>query len=222
MEDKLINCPLFSGISADIISFLFQKIEYQLLDYRKNDVIVMENDLCNRLLIVLKGTVRGEMTDFMGKIIKIEDIDTFRPLAPAFLFGLQNRYPVSIIANEDAEILSVSQAMTLQLFQLNQRFLVNFLNMISNRAQFLSQKIKFLSFQTIKGKIAHYLLQINKEKKSVMITLPASQKEISEYFGVTRPSLARAIGELARDGYIEAKGKNIKILNHDKLAMLLR
>jgi hypothetical protein len=31
--------------------------------------------------------VKGEMTDYNGKTIKIEDIEAPRPLAVAFLFG---------------------------------------------------------------------------------------------------------------------------------------
>jgi len=36
--------------------------------------------------------------------------------------------------------------------------LVNFLDMISNRSQFLSEKIKFLNFKTIKGKLVNFIM----------------------------------------------------------------
>jgi len=222
MENQLLQCPLFKGVSEEGLSGMFDVVEHKIQTYKKDEIITGENELCNRLMIILAGTVRGEMTDYTGKVIKIEDIGIYRPLAPAFLFGRNNRFPVSIMANENVKILSISKEEVLIMFQKNERFLLNFLNLISNRTQFLSQKIKFLSFQTIKGKLAHFFLQIDIRKKSELITLPVSQKEMAELFGVTRPALGRALREMDRDGLIEASGKNIRIVDYKKLEIILR
>ena len=101
----------------------------------------------------------------------------------------------------------------------NDLLLVNFLDLISNRSQFLSEKIKFLSFKTIKGKLAHYILQ-HAGKESFFLTLEMTQNELADFFGVARPSVARALGELETEGYIEAKGKKIKITDKDGLSDL--
>ena len=50
----------------------------------------------NRLVILTKGSVRGEMIDYSGRLIKVEDITAPRAIAPLFLFGEQNRYPVEV------------------------------------------------------------------------------------------------------------------------------
>ena len=222
MFEKLCACPLFKGLDQEEIGILFEKIDYQIIEFKKNDIIVREEDPCHHLLIILKGSVRGEMMDFSGKVIKIEDIESCRPLAPAFLFGNKKKYPVTIVANEDISLLKIPESMVIELFQKNRLFLTHFLNMISNRAQFLSQKIKFLSFQTIKGKVAHYIMQLSKEKNSEWVILTASQKEMAEMFGVTRPALGRAIREMDQQGLIEAKGKSIKIMDKERLISLFR
>ena len=101
----------------------------------------------------------------------------------------------------------------------NDKILVNFLDMISNRTQFLSEKIKFLNFKTIKGKLAYYILQkAGKERSSVILDL--TQNDLADFFGVARPSVARALGDLEEEGYIEAHNKNIKILDKKGLADL--
>ena len=97
--------------------------------------------------------------------------------------------------------------------------LVNFMDMISNRSQFLSEKIKFLNFKTIKGKLAYYILQ-RAGKDGITTTLGMTQNDLSDYFGVARPSVARALGELETEGFIEAKGKSIKIIDKAGLANL--
>jgi CRP-like cAMP-binding protein len=101
----------------------------------------------------------------------------------------------------------------------NDTLLVNFLNMISNRSQFLSEKIKFLNFKTIRGKLANYILQ-KAGKEGIHINLGMNQNEIADFFGVARPSVARALRDLEENGYIEAKGKNIRLIDKKGLAGL--
>ena len=55
--------------------------------------------MCNRLVILTQGSVRGEMIDYSGRLIKVEDIAAPRALAPLFLFGEENRFPVEVTAN---------------------------------------------------------------------------------------------------------------------------
>jgi CRP-like cAMP-binding protein len=91
--------------------------------------------------------------------------------------------------------------------------------MISGRSQFLSEKIKFLNFRTIKGKLAQYILQRD-ESASNRVRLDRTQNDLADFFGVARPSIARAIGEMEKDGLITAEGKNIVITNRQGLTGL--
>ena len=195
---------------------------HQVKKYRKNDIIAYADDELISLLFVLEGSVKGEMVDFSGKTIKIEDIESPRPLAPAFLFGSNNKYPVNIVANNDVVILSIPRQSLIRLLQQNELVLSNFLDNISNRAQFLSNKIKFLSFQSIKGKIAHFILNEMQKTGSSDVHLPVTQSDLAELFGVARPSVGRAIKEMDREGLIRSKASNIKILNRDGLSALLK
>ncbi len=216
----LEKSPLFRGLTINEIASEFSEIHYQVKKYSKGQMVVSAGDIVDRLLVVLTGSVKGEMVDFSGKTIKIEDIEPPKPLAVAFLFGKSNTFPVNIIANEDSELLVIPKESVLKLFQENKNILLNFLNSISNRSQFLSQKIKFLNFQTIKGKIANYLLQIAQGKE--LVVLDKSQNELAELFGVTRPSVGRGIRDLHNDGVIEASGKSIKIIDFNGLKECLK
>jgi CRP-like cAMP-binding protein len=171
-------------------------------------------------MIVITGTVKGEMVDYAGRVIKIEDIPAPGAIASAFIFGSRNRFPVNVIAISDGELLLIEKQYFLELLMRNDIILVNFLDIISNRSQFLSEKIKFLNFKTIKGKLAYYLLQkAGKERSSVVLDM--TQNELADFFGVARPSVGRVLGELEEEGYIEAKGKNIKIIDKEGLADLI-
>lgn len=222
MFEKLIFCPLFIGLDAETIIQLLNKVKHHILRFKKGQLIAHSGDEITNQLVLLTGSVKGEMIDFTGKSIKIEDIASPRPLAPAFLFGKQQKYPVNVIANSDTEILAIPRSSFMQLMQMNETILENFLNLISNRAQFLSNKIRFLSFQTIKGKVAHYLLDEIKKTGSEVVILDKTHDELAAYFGVTRPSLSRVISELNDEGVLEAKGKQIRIIDRRSLSELLK
>jgi len=217
----LTKCPLFKGIDYKDLSQLLEKIPHQVKKYEKGHMIAQSGEECRSLMIMLKGSVKGEMMDFSGKAIKIEDIEPPKPLAIAFLFGENNTCPVNIIANNAVEIFFLPKSSVIALMQLSSSFLSNFMNIISSKSQFLTDKIRFLSFQTIRGKIAHYLLQLSGPVDGEII-LPKSQEDIANMFGVTRPSLGRALRELHNENIIEAKGKSIKVINRDALIKQLK
>ncbi|MCD4772861.1 MAG: Crp/Fnr family transcriptional regulator [Bacteroidales bacterium] len=222
MYNKLTNCQIFKGLSEKEIDGLLLSIIHQNKKYSKDDSIIISNSEVTGLYIIVHGSVRGEMIDFSGKIIKIEDIESPRMLAPAFLFGKNNNYPVDIIANCDVELVYFHKDSFLRMLQLNQTVLMNYLDIISDRTHFLSTKIKFLSFQTIKGKFAHYIMNLaeNNIKKEIYIPLP--QTKLADLFGVTRPALCRVIRELHNDEIIFAEGKRIKILKKTSLIELIK
>lgn len=215
----LLNAPLFRGLTTGEIEILLSVVPYRTKKFQAGSLISQSGEPVNTLIIVISGIVKGEMVDYTGRVIKIEDISAPGALAPAFIFGNKNRFPVNVIATTDTELMVIDKLDFLKLLMSNDKILVNFLDMISNRSQFLSEKIKFLNFKTIKGKLAHYILQkAGKEKSSVLLDM--TQNELADFFGVARPSVARALGDLEEEGYLEAKGKNIKIIDKEGLADL--
>jgi CRP/FNR family transcriptional regulator, dissimilatory nitrate respiration regulator len=217
----LIHCPVFFGLEAHEIESLISVVHHQIRHYSKGEIVVMAGEPVRDLIIILSGSVKGEMIDFSGKTIKIEDIEAPKPLASAFLFGKENRFPVTVTANEEVEVLTIPVAEFMKIMQQNTRVLINYLNSISSRAQFLSQKLHFLSFKTIREKIADYLLQ-NAGDRYHSIELKNTQQQLADMFGVARPSFARVLGEMQAEGLIEVDRKTVKILDKAGLSALLK
>jgi CRP-like cAMP-binding protein len=220
--DLLRDCTLFQGMNSREISEALDGHPARIQRYAAGTLIAQAGDELRSLRILLTGSVKGEMMDYAGKVIKIEDIVPPRPLAPAFLFGKGNRYPVHISALEDAEILSIPRDHFLQMLQASEKLLVNFINILSSRGQFLSSKIKFLSFSTIKGKLARYLLDLVAQSGSGVLKLPHSQSQLAELFGVARPSVGRALSEMNQEGIIRTEGKKVEIPDPSRLTSYLK
>ena len=217
----LSRSPIFTGISPEKIEEMVTRFRYNIRTYKKGNTITLRGEPCEELMIVIKGTVKGEMIDFKGKAIEIEMISAPRPLAPAFLFGKQNRFPVDVVVSEEVVLLSIPKSSLINIFQSNATVLNNFLNIISDRTQFLSDKLWFISFKSIKEKIAHYILSLLKKGKNTVM-LPKNQQELSEFFGVTRPSLSRVFAELEKENILFYDRRKIIIKDRDKLNEILK
>lgn len=218
---KISLCPVFRGVPEKEAEKLLEAIHFQIKTFQKNDIIAIAGESVSNLYIILEGSVRGEMIDYSGKTIKIEDVEAPKPLAAAFLFGKDNKFPVTVTANVPVEILSVPVAEFLKLLQINAQILKNYLNSISTRTQFLSQKLHFLSFKTIKEKMAHFLLQKAGERLH-SVELNMTQQQMADIFGVSRPSLARVLGEMQKEDLIKVDKKTITLNDKQKLNDLLR
>lgn len=216
---KLDQSPLFRGLLPSDIEGIMKNIHFRIRRYGPGDLIAQSGEKVSSMMIVTEGGVKGEMTAYSGRVIKIEEVEAPGAVAAAFLFGRKNILPVNVIAIVETEILFIEKTVFLQLLKGNSRVLVNFLDMISNRSQFLSDKIRFLSFKTIKGKLAHYILQQAGES-GTSVRLGLTQSSIGDLFGVTRPSVSRALREMEEEGLIAAKGKSVSITDRQGLSEL--
>lgn len=221
MIPALVNNPLFRGITPERLFADLEEISFHTRSYKKGEILAQQGAVCNRLVILTKGSVRGEMIDYSGRLIKVEDIAAPRAIAPLFLFGEENRYPVEVTANEPTEVIELPKSSVLSLFRKNEQFLENYMNLSANYARTLSDKLFFMSFKTIRQKLASYLLRLYKQQQQTHITLDRSQQELSDYFGVSRPSLARELA-LQEDGLLIADRKHITILQKEQLVRLIQ
>ena len=222
MIPVLVNNPLFRGITPERLFADLEEISFHTRSYKKGEILAQQGAVCNRLVILTKGSVRGEMIDYSGRLIKVEDIAAPRAIAPLFLFGEENRYPVEVTANEPTEVIELPKSSVLSLFRKNEQFLENYMNLSANYARTLSDKLFFMSFKTIRQRLASYLLRLYKQQQQTHITLDRSQQELSDYFGVSRPSLARELAHMQEDGLLIADRKHITILQKEQLVRLIQ
>ena len=222
MIPVLVNNPLFRGITPERLFADLEEISFHTRSYKKGEILAQQGAVCTRLVILTKGSVRREMIDYSGRLIKVEDIAAPRAIAPLFLFGEENRYPVEVTANEPTEVIELPKSSVLSLFRKNEQFLENYMNLSANYARTLSDKLFFMSFKTIRQKLASYLLRFYKQQQQTHITLDRSQQELSDYFGVSRPSLARELAHMQEDGLLIADRKHITILQKEELVRLIQ
>ena len=219
-KEDLASCPICSKIQIDDQEKFLLDLKCSIKGYAKNDLIVRQGDICDSLYMLTLGSVKTEMITENGNILGIEIIKAPRPLAPAFLFSDNNHFPVDVTALEEVEIMKIPKEEIMRLMMTNPDFMKQFLTHNSNRTQFLTNRLQMLSIKTIKGKVAHFLIEQEAvSQKSFAIS--RNQTELADFFGIARPSLARSLSEMVQDGIISINKKEYTILDMKKLRELL-
>ena len=144
----LEKCPLFIGLSMDQILDLLNG-QYKIISYSNGDLVLAQGEQFSHLYIIKKGKVSAEMIDAMGRNTTIEDLEPSRIIAPAFLFATKNRVPVDVIARAETLVIRITIEKLIEMMQKEKIILHNYLNIVANRAYFLSEKIRTFRFGTI-------------------------------------------------------------------------
>jgi len=167
----LTRIPLFRRMDPEELEKIFASLNIKETRFGKGEILAMQDEPANRLIILLTGSVKGEMTDPSGKIAKVEDIEAPSPLAILFLFGENNRFPVQATAREDGTMIVIPKQSVLRMLSMNETLLKNYLDISADFASRLSRKLHFMSFRTIRQKLAVYLSDLSKEQGSDTVTL---------------------------------------------------
>ncbi|WP_165043507.1 Crp/Fnr family transcriptional regulator [Dysgonomonas sp. ZJ709] len=222
MDTKNISkCRLFNSMQETEIEEVLLKANAKEMIFSKGNILALQDEPCNRLIILSKGSVKAEMTDPSGKVVKVEDIHAPNPLAILFVFGDKNRFPVQVTAREDVTAFVISKQSILKALSLNEQFLKNYLDISANYATLITEKLHLMSFRTIRQKLAMHILSLHKNNNSDTIIMDKSQSSLAEYFGVSRPSLARELHNMQEDGLIVVDKKSIQIKNKNALIQLI-
>ena len=214
------SCPLFIHLRQNEIDAILERAVAEERRVEKDNYVVRQGDTINHLYLLMEGLVRTEMVTKEGNVLEIEFIEPVRPLAPAFLVASENRFPVDVITTEQSVFYVIPKALWLKELMANETLLTNFMKVTSNMTAFLSKKVQMMSIKSLKGKLSLYILENTTAQDDTFI-LRRTQTQLAEYFGVQRPSLARTLGEMIREGWISLYKRELKVLERSKLEGLV-
>lgn len=220
MDDtKLITCPLFRGMSKEEHDAFLERNVNEVVNFEKGETVVRQGDIITSMYLLVKGVVRTQMITEEGNALEIDLLEAVMPLAPAFIYASNNKFPVDVIAMEPCTFLKISKSVWLKEMINNEKLLINFLTLNSNMTVFLSQKLQMISLKSLRHKLSIFLLEKTTPEKNYFI-LKRSRTQLAEYFGVQRPSLARTIKELEDERIITTSGRVVTVLDRNKLGRI--
>lgn len=215
MFKNLNKSTIFKGLNENEIRELLNQTNYYTKSFKSDEFIAFRGDKVEAYMLVLEGELVSEMQKVNGKVVKIETLLPYADIAPAFIFGIDNTFPIDLYATKDSKILYIPKNDLINILQKNKIILNNILNSFSNRTQFLSKKL-WLSNKTIEEKLVTHILE-NLDKNNIW-HIKKSITDLANIFGVSRPSLSRVIAGLVEEEILErVSNSSFKLLDKDSL-----
>ena len=215
--DVLEKSKLF-GIHADVDFIkIFNSIDYKIIRYSKGQVVHNEEDLCTCLSIILEGNIEIQKIDVMGKLLTVAEFTVGSTFGENLIFGDKKRYPMTVFSKTKTIVLEIKKESVATLCQLDPKFMLEFLNTVSNRAMVLNSKLKEITLKTIRQKISEFLLFQYNKTHNAEINLGMTKKDWADKLGVQRPSLSRELIKMKEEGIIEYTKTAIIIRDVDGL-----
>lgn len=216
MIDKIKSVLIFSQLPDILLESLIKKGYISIRKIEKGNVILHQDNEYNMLYGIVSGICNSEMIDISGKSMKIDDFYQGELIAPGIIFSCDNRLPVSVVTKSDCELVIIDKKGVLELCMNSEIFLLDFMKLVSDKVTFLTKKLLFISFKSIKSKFAGFLLSKIKDESDTVV-ISKSIEELSDYFGVARPSLSRVISDMENEGLITHNRNVYKILDKEAL-----
>ena len=199
---KLGKAPMFEGCRLEMLEELLTSSGHRLRHKGEGSHIVYMGDELTDAVILVEGTIYSSMTNQEGKEIVVETLTGPIMLAPAFLFAKESRFPVNVIAKTDCTVLYIPKSAFRDWLHRDPQLMMNFIGIVSNRCQRLSQRLNDFALQSLKERVLEYL-RLHQRIDSV--------EWLAKVLGVARPSLSRVLSELKAEGVIERTLEGIEL-----------
>lgn len=210
---ELRNHALFSGIDADALARHLAQTVVSLRKFESGTVLMLQGERLDGVTFIREGRLSATIETPSGRSLLVETLVAPEILAPAMLFAEHAYLPVTLTAVQDGSTITISMDAFRRLAGNFPRIYERILREISEKFEFITTKMRFLHFETLREKLAGYLLERRGIAGSTRVILPYDRARLAELFGVARPSLSRTIGELVNEGIILTSGKAVDILD---------
>ena len=137
-------------------------------------------------------------------------------------------FPASAAALETAEVLFFPRQPFLTLLEQHPTLTINLLKSLARHLRRFSQLVDNLALREIPARLATYLLNLKQEQGELdnphvamdIVTLDLPKGQLAAQLGTIPETLSRTLAKLSRDGLIAIEGKQIHLLDGQRLQQL--
>lgn len=198
--------PLFTTLSQEEISQLEQIIIKK--HFKKNEIIVLEEDTLKYMYIVYSGKVKVEQISEEGKehILAIHKKGEFFG-EMSMLDGKTS--PATVVAMEDAEIGMITKNDFERHLLKNDKVKKEIMSLLCQRLREAWLRLKVIRFADAEQRVMAVLKLISaqygvKDMRGTIITLRLTHEDIANYASLSRETVTRIIDRFLREGAIES------------------
>ena len=178
----------------------------EIKKYNKNEIIFSEGLLCNYIGIIIHGNIVISTITNNYKEEIINSITDNQIFGNNLIFSSSPYFLGNIIALNNCEIAFISKTNLTNIFKNNEKFLLKYLELVSDSILEEKRKNKLLLHKNIRDRILYYFN--NEQKKKGHVTIK-SIADLARILSLPRPSVSREIYKLIKENIIEYNNKYI-------------
>ena len=178
---------------------------FKSVKVKKGHILFSENDKCEYVGIVKKGTVQIISYTLSGQEILYNEIEEKGMFGNNLLFSSKPLYKGNVIAKSDSEILLINEENLVKTLQNNAIFLKQYLLMQSDFSKKLNQTIKLLSIASADERLLFYI----EENEPLFFDTVSS---LAQKLFLSREALSRTISKLIKAKRIYRNGNQLSLV----------
>jgi len=221
---EIMNNPLFNNMKEDeIVSVLkcgFATVE----NYTDNQLIFEKDQRVSKLGIVIEGVLNLVSQKYNGNRVIVTSLEKNDLFGEALIYASEGTSPYDLVSSGRSKVLlmpyRIFSGMCHKNCSYHNQLIKNMLNILSDKIVMLNKKMNILNAESLRGRIAVYLLSLQKISKRMVFDMPMNRQELADFLNVTRPSLSRELSNMQKEGIIEVYRSSVKILDMDRLREL--
>ncbi|WP_242118918.1 response regulator [Aestuariivivens sediminicola] len=187
------------------------------LEFNKDDVIYREGDHSNYIYLIDTGTVKSFRIDEQGKelvtaLYKEDDLFGYT----SFTNTIPHKETAVAIA--DTTLLGISILEFNDLLSKNHKVVLELIGLLTEDLATIKEQLLEMAYGTVNKKTASTILKfaekINRRPDDL---IKISRSDLASVAGIAPETLIRALTEFKKLGIIKAEGRNIKVIDLEKL-----
>lgn len=212
----LMTCPLFTGISSSDLNSMLACLGAKPMQVKKGMFVFREGDEAIYVGIVLAGSVQLIREDYYGNRSIMAHIGPKELFGESYAFSSAAALPVSIVADEDSQILLLDSrrigTCCSNVCEFHNQLIFNLLQLVANKNLVLHQKIQITSKRSTREKLMAYLLTQAKIAGTNVFTIPYDRQALADYLEVDRSGLSAEISKLRKENILECEKSTFRLL----------
>ena len=186
------------------------------IEYEKGSTIISADDPGTKFFVVAKGKVKVVVYSTEGREVifsLMKDGDFFGEMS---LLDGEPR-SANVIAQGDVSLLTLERNDFIKWLESHSSAFMMLIAELSRRLREADARIGSLVLLDVYGRVARKLLDLARQEgkrvpEGILIAERPTQVELAGFVGASRETVARAMGELQRRGYIRKQGRGLLLL----------
>ena len=212
---KISGCLLFNGIKTEELSALLNCMHSKIIELDKNEIIMQEGKVFDKLGILLEGKAQIVQYDYLGNRTIISTVEPSEIFGEAFSYT-KTKLPVNIEAVQKCRVLFlISDRISNPCPNgcvFHKQLINNLLHILAHKNVNLTQKIECMSKRTTKEKLLTFLSLESIKQNSKEFTISLDRQALADYLGVERSAMSAELSKLRKEEIIECEKNSFKLL----------